>query len=302
MYHVILIAASRFRAAGAYMICVDKRVLELGVVARRARGREGPVIVAASSVASWHWCPLRAWHDVTLFNAGWLSRREAAVYAEALAALWEAQLARGRRPAVRRGRLLHGDHWGEELEVLDACSVVELGVYGLIEPRAYREQVRRLEAARDPVEYFESQEWPLFVYRTAEYELAGVPDGVKRGSSGVIVYELKTTRNPEGFVKGKGLVAALHQLTAYVLAIGSRWRVEKAVLQVADQRGRLVKVYEYTPGDLGDIAESVKRIARELAGGSPPGKPRGAPCKTCEYNRAPPRCPGLSALVAQEEF
>ncbi len=284
------------------MICTDPRAARLGAEARRARRREGPVIVAASSIATWHWCPLKAWHDTTLFNTGWLTPSQAARHADALASLWAAQLTRGRKPAVRRGRLIHGDHWGEELETLDPCSIPELGVLGLIDPQRYREQVKRLREARDPVEYYQREEWPLYTYETRDYVIAGVPDGVEHGEKGVIIYELKTTRNPHAFLQGKGLQAALHQLAAYTLAISTRWNVEKAILEVRDHRGRRAATLTYTPNQLEQYQENAKRIAKTLASDTPPPKPRNPPCKTCEYNQKPVHCDTLEALLDAQEY
>ncbi|KSW10694.1 hypothetical protein CF15_07860 [Pyrodictium occultum] len=88
------------------MICLD-RVLVL--VGRLARSR-GPPVVAASSIGSWYWCSLKAWHATSLFNAGWLSPGDLAEEAwRGLAILWSAELAKDSFAGIIRGRLLHGE-------------------------------------------------------------------------------------------------------------------------------------------------------------------------------------------------
>ncbi len=272
-------------------ICSDPRVAALGAAARRARRRRGPVIVAASAIGTWYWCPRKAWLDDTLFNTGWLSEREVEELRDPLASLWRAQLLRSRRPSVRRGRRIHGEYVGVELEDFDECLLVEMGARGLIEPSRYEEQVARLERATDPVEYFRREEWLLFRYVADGYEILGVPDDVRRGKGGVVVEELKTTRNPERFLNGPGLQAALHQLAAYYLAVGSRWRVEELVLRVVDQRSRsTVRVLRYRPEDIEPYAREALETARRIASTQPPASAASGRCRGCEYASQPARC------------
>ena len=276
-------------------ICIDPRVEALGAAARRARRRRGPVIVAASTIGTWYWCPRKAWLDDTLFNAGWLSEREVEALRDPLASLWRVQLLRSRRPSVRRGRRIHGEYVGVELEDFDECLLVDMGARGLIDPARYEEQVERLERATDPVEYFRREEWPLFRYAADGYEILGVPDDVRRGSEGVIVEELKTTSNPKRFAEGPGLQAALHQLAAYYLALSQRWRVEELVLRVVDQRTRAtVYLRRLKPRDIEPYAEEALEAARRIASTTPPRAPSDTSrCNTCEYTASPARCTPL---------
>ena len=278
-------------------ICDDPRVIRVGVVAREAtRRRLGAVIVSASSIGSWHWCPRKAWHDTTLFNSSWLPRRisDSGVL-EGLAGLWAAQLARSRKPAVRRGRRIHGEYVGAELEALDPCSIVESGVYGLLEVESFEKQLERYERVRDPVEYYRVEEFPLIATRVDHILLAGVPDGIMRGGEGLIVYELKTTSSPEKFLKGTGLVAALHQLTTYTLILSERWRVEKAILDVRWRDGR--RLLEYNASELlREYRDSVLEIAKRLASSTPP-RGNNRLCRGCEYNRRVPQCLFIGADV-----
>ncbi len=271
-------------------ICYDTRVSLLGRVARQAtRKKLGAVIVAASTIGSWHWCPRKAWHDTTLFNSGWLPRRlHDTRLLEGLAGLWEAQLARSRKPSVRRGRRIHGEYVGAELEIMDSCSIVESGVYGLLDPESFEKQLVRYKRASDPVEYHRAEDFPLIARRLNNVLLAGVPDGMKWGENGLIVYELKTTGNPERFFRGPGLVAALHQLTAYTLILSERWGVEKAVLEVRWRDGRQVISYD-AEKLIEKYGESVESIARRLASGTPP-EGRSELCRSCEYSRGMPEC------------
>lgn len=272
-------------------ICRDPRVYALGAAARRARRRKGPVIVAASTISTWFWCPLKAWLDNTLFNTGWLTDKEVEAYRDALASLWKAQLVRSRKPSVRIGRRIHGEYVGAELEEYDECLLVEMGAKGLIDPDEYEKQVKKLEKARDPVVYFREEEWSLFRYTADSLEILGVPDGVNYGKDGYVIIELKTTRSPERFLQGPGYQGALHQLAAYYLAISSRWPVEKAILLIVDQRRR-VTVHEETldPDRLDRLARESLNIAHRIASLKPPASMHSEKCRSCEYNREPARC------------
>lgn len=279
-------------------ICRDPRVHMLGAVARRARRRRGPVIVAASAISTWYWCPMKAWLDNTLFNTGWLSDREVEAYRDALASLWKAQLLRSRRPSVKLGRRIHGEYVGAELEEYDECLLVEMGARGLIDPDEYEKQLERLEKATDPVVYFREEEWPMFRYAGDGFEILGVPDEVVRGREGYVIVELKTTRNPNRFLEGPGYQGALHQLAAYYLAIGSRWPVEEAVLVVVDQRRR-VRVLEERIGRerLEKLAREALDAAKRLASTKPPLQPTTPRCRSCEYNAQPASCTTLDKML-----
>lgn len=280
-------------------ICLDPRVEALGAAARRARRRAGPVIVAASAISTWFWCPRKAWLDNTLFNTGWLSDREAQRHRDALASLWKAQLLRSRKPSVKLGRRIHGEYVGAELEEYDECLLVEMGARGLIDPAEYEKQLEKLEKATDPVLYFREEEWPLFRYVGEGFEILGVPDEVTRGRNGYVIVELKTTRSPERFLNGPGYQGALHQLAAYYLTLSTRWPVEEAVLVVVDQRSRrTIREEHLNPEQLESLARESLEIAKKLASIKPPEPlSDNRRCRSCEYNTPPASCATMETLL-----
>ena len=221
-----------------------------------------------------------------------MSEREIELHRDALASLWKAQLLRSRRPAVKTGRRLHGEYVGAELEDYDECTLVEMGAKGLIDPVEYEEQLERLERATDPISYFRSEEWPLFRYPAEGFEILGVPDDITRGRDGYIVVEMKTTRSPKRFLRGPGYQGALHQLAAYYLAVGYRWRVEAALLIIVDQKTRRTIHQERIEEErLRKLAGEALEVARRIASLNPPSRPEGRDrCRFCEYNAEPAAC------------
>lgn len=281
---------------------------ELAHVGRLARLR-GPPVVAASSIGSWEWCPLKAWHATSLFNAGWLSPEALDPLAwDGLAALWAAELAKKAMPRVIRGILLHGEDFqpleaeaaletarllaagrGDALRRLHGAATLPLG---LIEPRRYEEQLSRYRAAGDLVEYHRAEEWPLIARRGAGYTVIGVPDAVEEAAGGYRVVEVKTTRRPEMMARGRGrgYRSALAQLAAYSWILSERWPLEEAVLVVKDAEGRRVAAKRFDPLNLADMFEErLAPIAARLAAPEPPAPSRRPPCRSCEYGGGYPR-------------
>ena len=297
-------------APGDGLACLDPLLAKTGKAARQA----GPPVVAASSIGSWEWCPLKAWHTVTLFNAGWLDPSLLEEWTwDGLASLWAAELAKKAMPRIIRGLIIHG----EDVQPLEAGSALDaarllavkrgealrrlheagvLPVLGLIDPKAYRLQLSRYHAAYDLVEYYRREEWPLVARRAhGGYMVIGVPDSIEETTGGYRVVEVKTTSRPELMARGRGrgYRSALAQLAAYAWILSERWPVEEAILVVKDVEGRLVAVKKYDPLRLAEMFEKkLLPIAAQLASGTPPPRRRWAPCRSCEYGAQYPRSPG----------
>ncbi|AEM38948.1 hypothetical protein Pyrfu_1080 [Pyrolobus fumarii 1A] len=277
--------------------CEWEPLVKLGEAARKARLREGPVLVPASSISSWYWCGLKAWHNVTLFNAGWLSSEEVQEHLDALAVLWYAEIMRSSRPEVVAGKLVHGEvdvlaleGVLQRLTLSDVKTLVMKGVLrGLIDPDDYKRQVERLDAASDPVEYFKREEWPLFRLPLDCCEIIGVPDGIEWGKRGVVLLEVKSSSRPERYEGGAALRSAKVQLASYYAILSSRWRVEKAILVVKGLDGSIYRRVEYHPEQL----EAIWRTrglpaARRLASFKAPSRRVKRLCGKCELGFEPP--------------
>ena len=288
-------------AAGDGLTCMEPVLVRVGRAARRA----GPPVVAASSIGSWEWCPLKSWHTVTLFNAGWIDASSGDEWIwDGLAALWAAELAKKAMPRIIRGLIIHG----EDVRPLEAGSALDaarllaaergralrrlhadgvLPVLGLIDPEAYREQLRRYHEAYDLVEYYRREEWPLVARRAPEgYMVIGVPDSLEETMGGYRVVEVKTTSRPELMARGRGrgYRSALAQLATYAWILSERWPVEEAMLVIKDVEGRPVAVKKYDPLRLAEMFEKkLLPVAAQLASGTPPPRRRWAPCRSCEY-------------------
>ncbi len=285
---------------GRRLVCLDPLLARVGALARRS----GPPVVAASSIGSWEWCPLKAWHATSLFNAGWLDASRLEPWAwDGLAALWAAELAKKAMPRVIRGLIIHGEDVapGEAGAALAAARLLArrrgealrelhrrgaLAALGLIEPRAFAEQLRRYSEAADLVEYFRREEWPLIARPRDGYIVIGVPDRVEEAAGGYRVVEVKTTRRPELMARGRGrgYRSALAQLAAYSWILTSRWPVEEAMLVIRDVEGSRVAARRYDPLSLADMFEKkLAAIADALAAAEPPQRRGWTPCRTCEY-------------------
>jgi CRISPR/Cas system-associated exonuclease Cas4 (RecB family) len=291
---------------GDGLACSEPLLARVGALARRV----GPPVVAASSIGSWEWCPLKAWHATTLFNAGWLEPGRLEDWAwDGLAVLWAAELAKKAMPRIIRGLIIHGEevrpleagysleaarllarHQGRALRDLHARGV--LPVLGLIEPRAYEVQLQRYRGASDLVEYFRREEWPLVARRSPRgYMVIGVPDSIEETSGGYRIVEVKTTRRPDLMARGRGrgYRSALAQLAAYAWILLERWPIEEAVLVVRDPEGRQVAAKKLDPLSLADMfEEKLLPIASRLAAETPPRRREWAPCKSCEYGHQYP--------------
>ncbi|ALL01841.1 hypothetical protein Pyrde_1798 [Pyrodictium delaneyi] len=286
------------------MICTDEALVLVGRLAREA----GPPVVAASSLGSWHWCSIKAWHSTSLFNAGWLTPEVLTHDAwRGLALLWAAEFSKNSFIRVIRGRLLHGEDPREaigdalqgaelarrlaqggagELERLHREGVVP--VLGLIDPAAYGEQFRRYMEAEDPVEYYRREEWPLIARqpRGRGYTVIGVPDQLEWSPAGLRVVEVKTTSRPWLMRRRqRGYRAARTQLAAYTWILSERWPVEEAVLLVRDASGATVLRERFDPEELAAWFEDdvLPEIGDQLAAPQPPSKPPRPPCRSCEY-------------------
>ena len=287
----------------AARICLDEALAEAGRAAREA----GPPVVAASTVGAWEWCRLKAWHNTSLFNAGWLpAPGPGTPVARGLAALWAAELAKKTLPRVIAGALVHGDPAASPAELLEAArlarllagpqgpealaGLLERGVLpcpGLICPRDLEEQLRRYNEARDLLEYTRSNAWPLVARPLPAHGLLiGVPDAVEEAPGGYRVVEVKSTSRPGLMAtrRGKSYRAAKLQLAAYAWILIDRWPVEEAVLVVKTLTGEPVARHRYDPETLADWFEKHGLpIAEELAATEPPEPPRSPPCRSCEY-------------------
>ena len=280
-------------------VCLEAPLRRIGEAARRA----GPPVVAASSIGSWHWCSLKAWHATTLFNAGWLrveelSREEL----EGLAMLWAAELAKKGMPRVLHGRILHGDPV-DPAEVGEAAKLARLLAGeggeallklsregrlpspGLIPPGLYEEQLRRYREAADLLEYMRRWDWPMIAREASGFTVIGVPDRVEEAPGGYRVVELKTTSRPWAARRRlRSYQAAKAQLAAYAWILVERWPIEEAVLVFEDNTGRVVLRERFDPELLSKwFEEKMLPVARALASREPP-EPRGRPpCRSCEY-------------------
>jgi len=281
----------------------------LRLIGAKAR-REAPPVIPASAIGSWHWCSLKAWHNTSLFNTGWLSLdRLDSRELEGLLYLWVAELWKKGRERIITGRLIHGDSFEDTLgeaitgpklaEILvrggvDALiKLVESGVIGagLIDPGEYEEQLERYRSASDLVEYFRREEWPMIARRPRgeRYTVIGVPDDISYGGGGLRIVELKTSSKPWLVRRrSRGYLAAKTQLATYAWILVERWPVEEAVLVYKDVTGRTFLEERFAPEDLAEWFEKkiLPEIVENLASTKPPAPPGKAPCKTCEYGRA----------------
>lgn len=289
--------------------CLDAVLAAAG----RAARLHGPPVVAASSIGAWSWCPLKAWHNTSLFNSGWLpfSLVEADdAVAGGLAALWAAELAKKSMYRIIHGKILHGDTV-EPGEAVEAARLAEelarrgarglrellrrrmLPGLGLIDPEAFERQLARYREAEDIVEYSKLEEWPLIARRGRGVYVIGVPDRVEynRDGGGVRVVELKTTSRPRLFRRrsGRGYRAAVSQLAAYSWILVERWPLEEAVLLVEDAAGDRVMVERFDPEELAALfEEELLPIAERLAAPTPPRPRSRSPCRSCEYGGSYP--------------
>ncbi|MET1128554.1 MAG: PD-(D/E)XK nuclease family protein [Thermoproteota archaeon] len=283
------------------VMCFEDGLAAVGRVARL----RAPPVVPASAVGGWAWCPLKAWHNTTLFNAGWLDVEaldEAAL--KGLVLLWVSEFAKGFDRRVLIGLAVHG----EKVDVKGAAEgyaaavnlvrrgssyLVEMlrsGVIrspGLIDPTDFSQQLERYRAAEDIEEYFRKWAWPMIARRVRRgYFIIGVPDRVEWTDGGLRVVEVKTVGDPSYvFKKMKAYWAAKYQLGAYAWILEERWPVEEAVLEFRDRRGGIVSRQKLDPGELVEWFETevIVNVADRLASEEPPGAHESRICKGCEY-------------------
>jgi len=280
-------------------LCEESPMKLVGVLARQ----RAPPVVPASALGTWHWCRLKAWHNTSLFNTGWLKglKLDERVL-DGLALLWAAEIAKKANPRIIMGKIVHGE---PPAEVLREAKEYKLAIqlsrdrgrllskllgkelpYGLIEPEEYEKQAARYAATTDVVEYFRREEWPLILRNAGNYVLIGVPDSIEMSRGGIRVVELKTTSRPRR-VMGKGISyrAALAQLAAYAWILSERWPLEEAVLIFRDDTGKLILRKVFDPGELVEYYEErLHNIARDLASTEPPTPQAKPPCRSCEYS------------------
>jgi CRISPR/Cas system-associated exonuclease Cas4 (RecB family) len=280
-------------------VCNDPSLERVGALARE----KAPPVVPASALGSWYWCRLKAWHNTTLFNTGWLAgSRLGEEELRGLALLWAAELAKRANIRIMIGKLIHGEPpsevFGEAADYRLALQLAEGGAeaarrllgtklpYGLIEPERFWEQLKRYREAEDIVEYFRGEEWPLIAKDAGGFIVIGVPDSIELSRGAVRVVELKTTSRPRRSLAGSTAYrAALAQLSAYAWILADRWPVEEAVLVFRDQTGRLLARRVFDAEELaGYFEEHLKPIAARLAAPQPPDPPGRPPCRSCEYN------------------
>jgi len=285
-------------------VCLDGSLRAVGAAARRA----GPPVVAASSVGAWAWCGLKAWHNTSLFNAGWLPGRPepGGVETRGLAVLWAGELAKKTLPRVIAGSIVHGEAAASPTELMEAARLARLlagprgpellpalldagalPCKGLICPRDLEQQLRLYNEAGDLVEYSRGSAWPL-VARPLPGRglLIGVPDAVEEAPGGYRVVEVKTSSRPALMAarRGRSYRAAKLQLAAYAWILVDRWPLEEAVLVVKTQTGETVARHRYDPLSLADwFEEHGLPIAQALAAEAPPQPPHSPPCRSCEY-------------------
>jgi hypothetical protein len=283
-------------------VCIDQRLVAIGRVARKA----APPVVAASSIGTWYWCPLKAWHNTTLFNSGWLSIEQLKENElEGLALLWAAEFAKKSMIKIIHGRIMHGEKI-DVREVVDSAYIAKglvsrgkeflyeliksntLQSLGLIDPTDFEKQLAKYRSAENLVEYSKREEWPLIARQAPQgFYVIGVPDRVEWGSSGggLRIVELKTTSKPHLVrQKRRSYRAALAQLAAYSWILSERWPVEEAVLVVLDNSGRVVLKEKHDPLTLSEwFEENVIQIALSLASQQAPQDPSRVPCRSCEY-------------------
>jgi len=279
--------------------CGDAALERVGALARS----RAPPVVPASALGAWYWCRLKAWHNTTLFNTGWLSGSELGdEELRGLAILWAAELAKRANIRIILGKLIHGEPvstvLGEASDYRLAVELLKGGAeaarrllgsrlpYGLIDPEEFREQLRRYDGADDIVEYFKSEKWPLIARRADSFIVIGVPDSIEMADGAIRVVELKTTSRPRrSLAHSISYKAALAQLSTYSWILSSRWPVEKAVLVFRDQTGRLLMRRVFDAEELAAyFEEHLKTIAARLASPKPPEPPQRPPCRSCEYN------------------
>ena len=284
-------------------LCERSALLLVGARARQ----EAPPVVPASAIGAWHWCRLKAWHNTSLFNTGWLSLDSLSQEElEGLLYLWVSELWKRGRERIITGRLIHGDSLDEAIGeavtgprlaetllrggVETLIELIEKGVLdkGLIRPEEYEEQLRRYLGASDIVEYFRREDWPMIARRPRgeDFMVIGVPDDISYGRGGLRVVELKTSSKPWLVKKhSRGYLAAKTQLATYAWILVDKWPVEEAILVYKDVTGRTFLRERFAPEDLAEWfeAEILPSIVARLASEEPPEPSERPPCKTCEY-------------------
>ncbi len=283
-------------------LCIDQRLIAIGRAARKA----APPVVAASSIGTWYWCPLKAWHNTTLFNSGWLSIEQLNENElEGLALLWAAEFAKKSMIKIIHGKIMHGEEI-DVREVVDSARIAKnlanrgkeffyelvksntLQSLGLIDPASFEKQLAKYRSTENLVEYSKKEEWPLIARQAPQgFYVIGVPDRIEWQSigGGLKIVELKTTSKPHLVrQKRRSYKAALAQLATYSWILSERWPVEEAVLVVLDDSGRVILKEIYDPLTLSEwFEESIIRIALSLIDQRAPQNPSRTPCKSCEY-------------------
>jgi hypothetical protein len=290
----------------AKRVCEHRALVAIGSLARK----KAPPVVPASSIGSWYWCRLKAWHSVSLFNTGWLSLEELGEEELAgLVVLWAAELWKKGRERIITGRIIHGESASDAIsEALTGPQIAEIllreggeafekllenGVVsmGLIDPREYEEQLKKYNEAADIVEYFRREEWPMIGRRAPRgYMVIGVPDSIEYSRGGLRVAELKTSSKPWLVRRhSRSYLAAKAQLAAYTWILVEKWPLEEAVLVFKDVAGRTFLVERFVPEDLAEWFEkNGLAVADELASLEPPRPSDRAPCRSCEYGNIDP--------------
>jgi CRISPR/Cas system-associated exonuclease Cas4 (RecB family) len=280
-------------------VCMDDAVKRVGVLARS----KAPPVVPASALGTWYWCRLKAWHNTTLFNTGWLSPEDLGEEEfRGLAFLWAAELVKRANMRIIIGKLIHGEPIASVLEEASdytlALKLLREGAkaakellgsrlpYGLIEPAKFEEQLKRYQNTSDIVEYFQSEEWPLIARDAGSFIVIGVPDSIEMIDGAVRVVELKTTSKPRrNLTHSITFKAALAQLSTYAWILVRRWPVEEAVLVFKDHTGKLLLRKVYDAEELANyFEEKLRHAAAELASTQPPEPQDKPPCRSCEYN------------------
>ncbi|GEM_PF-3888199 len=278
-------------------ICTDKELVAIG---RRAR-ELAPPVVAASTIGSWYWCPLKAWHSNTLFNTGWLNiEKLTEEEIKGLATLWSIELAKRLHIDLIEGLLMHG----EKVDVENAVASHEIAGKllenpklitnllldktipspGLIDPQEYNSAKKALNEAIDIVEYW--HKWKLIMKKNKNYVLIGIPDKLKWIEGGIELVEFKTTSNPY-YVRKKMRTykAAKAQLAAYTWMLVDKWPIERVVLVFKERTtGTLILREKYDPGELAEwFRENLLEVAETLSSANPPDSNKKPPCSSCDY-------------------
>ncbi len=278
-------------------ICTSR---ELAAIGRKAR-EKAPPVVAASTIGSWYWCPLKAWHSNTLFNTGWINPGELTEEeTKGLATLWSIELAKRLHIDLIEGLLMHGEQVDVENAVVSheiAGKLLEnpklitnlllektIPSPGLIDPQEYSSAEKALSQASDIVEYW--HKWKLIMKKNRGYVLIGIPDKLKWIEGGIELVEFKTTGNPY-YVRRRMRTykAAKAQLAAYTWMLIDRWPIERVILVFKERTtGMLVLREKYDPGELAEwFRESLLEIAEILSSTNPPSSSEKPPCSSCDY-------------------